>query len=109
MKRILVVLGRGDDQKALPNGKILQRRQLTANALALAGIEGKEARERKFSIRGRGQGDVRNEGTDQVVGLTQANHQLAADPSIRTSRQLADRQSFDLALIDGFRIQPFML
>ncbi|MGZ3380688.1 MAG: hypothetical protein ACXVBB_10540, partial [Isosphaeraceae bacterium] len=74
---------------------------MTANALALAGIEGKEARERKFSVRGRGHGDVRNEGADQVVGLTQANDQLAADPSVGTGRQLADRQALDLALIDG--------
>ncbi len=89
--------------------QVLQRRQLAAYALAVAAIERKEARERELSVRSRGHSDVGDEGADQIVGLTQADHQLAADPAIRTGRQLADRQALDLTLIDGLRIQSFVL
>ena len=109
MERVLLVLGRGDDQEALPGRDVFQRRELAANALAVAGIEGEEAGERKLGVRGRGHGDVGHEGPDQVVGLAQADDQLAADLSVGTGRKLADGQALDLALVDGLGAQALVL
>ena len=49
MECVLLVLGRGDDQEALPGGKIFHRGELAANALAVAWIKGEEADQGKLA------------------------------------------------------------